>query len=323
MIAEALERVMAGEPGRLSGLAGHPHLPMWVQHLGDRPGLLIGVQLASGTVIDDGRGFEIKELSRGGRPFVLICPTAPGLASPAFLSLAEFVYRETARAKSREGSVSALLHSVYEFRKFFSKRPDRLSSNAMRGLFAELNLLLTLVRTGLSPVDALTAWSGPYGATDFTFAGLRTFEVKSCRSPARGVKVSSEYQLFEPDGDRYLFVLPLQALDGGKNLGVSLIDLVSRVKSCLIGDAIAMALWDQAVDALGFDETDSYYLQWHFESSDWLVFGLTEGFPSLTPLDLAEGISSVSYSLSIPSLSGFVVQIEDVLSLTVGGYGKH
>ena len=133
-----VELVMSGDVNRTLGLTGHPYLPMYVTNLGDRPGLLVDVDLPQGVAIEDGQGFDIVEITAGARNRVLVRPTRPGTASPAFLGLVEFVFRETAGVGSRAAAVVALLEAVHEFRQFFARRFDRLGESAIRGLFAEL-----------------------------------------------------------------------------------------------------------------------------------------------------------------------------------------
>lgn len=305
MIAAALQEVMTGDLNRTIGLTGHPHLPMYVTNLGDRPGLLIDVELPEGSTIEDGQGFDIIEVSGGLRSRVLIRPTRAGIASPAFLGLVEFVFRETATAGSRAGAVIALLEAVHEFRRFFARRTDRLSESAIRGLFAELELLLELVDVGIAPQDILQAWSGPYRGTDFKFVDASGIEVKSTRVPARTVQISSEHQLATPPGGLHLFVRPLTTVSPEDAAGTALLDLVALAQTALLESPTTRALWDTAIETIGFDETDAYYRQWRFVSTDWQAYAVLEGFPRVIPAVLPTGVSSVSYNLELDSVEIF------------------
>jgi hypothetical protein len=302
MIEHALSEVMSGEVGRTFGLTGHPHLSMYVTNLGDRPGLLIDVELPPGATIEDGQGFDIVEVVGRARSRVLVRPTQPGSVAPAFLGLVEFVFRETAAAASRAKATEALLDAVHEFRAFFARRTDRLGEVAIRGLFAELELLAKLIRIGVSPEDALHAWSGPYQGTDFKFVDSAAIEVKSTRLPARNVVITSEYQLQVPAGGMHLFVLPLSTLSFADTAGRALLDLVQEVKGALGGSPRSRELWRSAVAAIGFDDGEEYYKQWRFESSDWQAYVVREGFPRIIPESLPTGVSSVGYTIRLETL---------------------
>lgn len=305
MIASALQEVMAGPVSRTIGLTDHPFLSMFVTNLGDRPGLLIDVSIPEGATIEDGQGFDIIEVRSRTRDRLLIRPAKPGQLSPAFLGLVEFVFRETARAESHADSVTALLETVQEFRRFLARKSDRLSESAIRGLFAELQLLLNLVTTGLSAKDALLSWSGPFRGIDFTFVNASGIEVKSARIPPRKVKISSEYQLDPPQRGLHLFVLPLARVSSEDKTGVALLDLVAKTKSLLAESPDTRSLWEDAVGALGFDQSDDYYRKWSFVSEPWLAYTVLEGFPRITRDTLPDGVSSVSYSLGIDALEAY------------------
>lgn len=320
MIAEAFEDSMGGEAGRTIGLTGHPFLSMFVINLGDRPALLIDVQLPDGATVEDGQGFEILQTQRAGRTSVLIRPTRSGAATPAFVGLAEFVYRESATAASRSAATLALIDSVHEFRQFFARRNDRLGESAVRGLFAELELLIELVRVGIQPTDALLAWSGPYRGVDFRFADGAAIEVKSARVPARTVQISSEHQLNSSAGPLHLFVRPLATLAPEDPLGTKLTDLVTRAKSVATKGGGATHLWDSAMQAIGFDESDAHYAKWRFTSTDWQGYQVTEGFPRIISNELPLGVRGVTYALELEAAAPFTDEPVAVLEQIAAHY---
>lgn len=313
MIADDLQDVMNGEPGRTIGLTDHPHLSMYVTNLGDRPGLLVDVQLPEGLAVEDGQGFDVVSIAGAVRNRLLVRPTKAGAVSPAFLGLVEYVYRETALAGNRDASVRALIDAVHEFRQFFARRADRLSEAAVRGLFAELELILQLETRGFEVEDVLRSWSGPFRGTDFRFLGGSAAEVKTVRVPAKSVKISSEHQLENSDRKLYLLLRPLSTVTRGEPRSVAFTDVVNRVKTLLEGSPNASKLWTVATSAIGLDETDAYYTQWAFVAEDWRAFEVVGDFPRITPERLPEGVRSVSYSIELAKLSEFETDFESVL----------
>lgn len=320
MIAEALHEAMAGEPHRTFGLSGHPFLPMYVMNLGDRPGLLVDVELPPGAAIEDGQGFDIVEVTRSGRRSVLVRPTRAGIATPAFVGLVELVYRETAAAETRDAAVYALIGAVDEFRRFFARRVDRLSESALRGLFVELELLIELMRAGIAVRDALLAWAGPYRATDFKFADGTAIEVKSARVPPKAVEISSEHQLDAAPDTLHLFVKPVATLAPHDQVGTTFLEIVGEAKSLISKDSGAMTLWTSAVEALGFDESDPYYAQWRFASNEWQIYHVLDGFPRITRDSLPVGVRAVSYSLQLEALEPFRDDSASLLAEVAASY---
>ncbi|TPW75734.1 PD-(D/E)XK motif protein [Schumannella soli] len=307
MIATAIETAMGGVPGRTVGLVDHPHLSMWAQNLGDRPGLLVDVTLPAGVVIEDGRGFDVAPVARNGKSSLLIKPTIPGDPSAAFVGLVEYLYRQTAGVDTPPAAVVALVDSIQEFRRFFGRKSERLSEAEVRGLFSELLLLVELMDAGRSPNTALAAWSGPWGAADFRFADDSAIEVKCVRPSATGVRVSSEYQLEVPSGGMHLFVLPLADADPAATGSARLMDLVGEVSARVAGDPLALRRWFEALDTLGFDTSDVYYEQWSFVPESWVAFEVTDEFPALRVRDLPAGVSGVGYSIALAAAEAFEV----------------
>lgn len=313
MIADDLSEVMRGDTGRTIGLTGHPHLPMYVTNLGDRPGLLVDMQLPEGLVVEDGQGFDVAQVSGVLRNRLLVRPTKAGAVSPMFLGLVEYVYRETAAASTRDSSVRALLDAVHEFRQFFARRADRLSEVAVRGLFAELELVLELLNRGMGVEGVLRSWSGPFRGTDFRFFGGSDVEVKTVRVPAKSVKISSEHQLENQDRRLHLLVRPLTTVTRGEGGSVAFMEIVAQVNRSLEGSPSAKQLWEAATTAIGFDENDTYYDQWAFVAESWRGFCVEDSFPRISPGDLPEGVRSVSYSIELSALGSFEVEVDLVL----------
>lgn len=313
MIAESLREVMGGDSGRMMGLTGHPHLPMYVTNLGDRPGLVVDVELPEGLTVEDGQGFDVVRVAGALRKRLLIRPTSTGPVSPAFLGLVEYVYRETAAASTRDASIRALIDAVDEFRQFFARRADRLSEIEVRGLFAELELILELQRRGRGVEEVLRAWSGPFRGPDFRFSSGSVAEVKSVRVQAKAVRISSEHQLENADRSLVLLVRPLTTVARGESGSTAFREIASRVKGLLEGAPGARKLWLAATAALGLDETDAYYDQWAFVGEGWRAFEVEGRFPRIVPGDLPEGVRSVSYSIDLARLADFETDFDSVL----------
>ena len=94
-------------------------------------------------------------------------------------------------------ALAVVLAHIKRWKAFLAARKARLlSSEEVRGLFAELQFLRSLYTQRLSQIDAVQAWCGTEGVhQDFTF-GETAVEIKSLSGYERSsVRISSEDQL--------------------------------------------------------------------------------------------------------------------------------
>ncbi|GAA3756097.1 hypothetical protein GCM10022240_06210 [Microbacterium kribbense] len=292
----------------------HPRVTFLAQNHNGRPALLAKLTLNPTQIVPDGRGFSVTTVRIGSDDFVRIASTDLGI-SLLFLKLVDYVLERTAEARDAADAGRLLVAAVNEFKRFFQRRPDRLGEEEIRGLIAELLLLLHLhggeaARTW----DVFHAWGGPFGALhDFEFAAGNAIEVKSSHRPPAEIRISSPAQTAPlPDG-LDLVVLPLERVAIGTEADVRFVDLVREigVLAATHGGDVA-ELWDAAVRVLGLDLADEYYEQWQFLLGDWLRFVVTEGFPGIRESDIPSGVVKVAYSLRLDSLQAFAARFDDL-----------
>ena len=290
----------------------HPRVTFLAQNHNGRAALLAKLALNPNQIVPDGRGFSITTERNGSEGFVRIASTDPGI-SLLFLKLVDYVLERTAEARDVADASRLLVAAVNEFKRFFQRRPGRLGEEEIRGLTAELLLLLHL--QGDDPArtwDVFHAWGGPFGALhDFEFAAGNAIEVKSSHRPPAEIRISSPAQTAPlPDG-LDLVVLPLERVAMGTGADVGFVDLVSEVGALAASHGGDVAdLWDAALRALGVDLADEYYEQWQFLCGDWLRFIVTDGFPNIRETDIPAGVVKVAYSLRLDSLQAFAARFD-------------
>jgi hypothetical protein len=174
--------------------------------------------------------------------FTLIrCRDADRVLTAYFLGVVETILPLLGSAPSQARIREAVSHLVELFRAL--QTPSR---KTVQGLWAEL----FLIAQAASPVELVRAWhQEPEESVDFNVHTQR-LEVKSAVGPERRHYFSLE-QLIAPAGVRVLVASLFVQRAGG---GVSVADLLSRVRGRLEGDVDLMLKVEQVVvDSLGQD----------------------------------------------------------------------
>ena len=190
------------------------------------------------------------------------------------------------------------------------KRTRVLSSEEVRGLFAELSFLRLLKEKHLTDAQAVEAWCGPDRIhQDFIF-GDTAVEVKSISGRDRSiVRVSSEDQLETVSERLFLNVYRLtEAPDGVP--AQSLNELVSLVGHEL-SDADAIEDYWRKLATYGYVEMREY------DNPKFLVngsnaFRVANDFPRLVRSELPDGVVDVKYNIQLEKIATFECNQNDI-----------
>lgn len=303
------DKVIAGENGRIVIIRNSPFLFAAVNNHG-KPALLARVSLDISQVVNDGQGFTVQTRRSSRDDFVQIT-SSDGSVSSLFLKLVAFILEEVGSATSVSAGAQSLISSIDEFRSFTNNRRGRIPESLVRGTFAELLLLRTLVTYGVSPEYALSSWKGPFardgmGTHDFTFADGRGIEVKSKRQASNSVRVSSENQLVPSCSTLDLVVLPIEDDYRGSTSSIGFREYARETGTLFPSlSNTGTNLWNEAMDALGLDLSDEWYDRFRFLVGDWKHYQVRDGFPYLDIPDVNRGITDIRYSLDLISLRSF------------------
>lgn len=311
------EQVLAGTSERMIVLGQTPFMFAAVND-DSRAALFIRASLAPSQVIGDGQGFSVSTTRSGSNDYVQITATDGGLPT-LFLKLVEYLLERVSIARSTDEGIDTLIRSIEEYRRFVGQRRGRLSEPLVRGTFAELVLLRTLITAGMNAEDTVRAWRGPWakaglGVHDFTFADGHGIEVKSTHQPPGTIRVSSPGQLVPTGQALDLLVLPIENAPRDSSAAVPFRQYAQQLGEALgSASATAAETWDAALDALTLDLSDEWYDRYRFLPGEWLRFQVKDGFPHLHIPSLPAGIIDVHYSLELLRLSPFAAPFDALL----------
>ncbi|MBB3291878.1 hypothetical protein FHT39_000517 [Mitsuaria sp. BK045] len=189
-------------------------------------------------------------------------------------------------------------------RLFLSGIDGILEDRRVRGLFAELSFLDSLVRSHERSVsDCVSAWVGPARADqDFVFHD-KAYEIKSVLPGRDSVKISSLSQL-QARTPLELVVMNIAEVPEGAQGGTTLNELVARLERIIAHDVRALAIFRMKlleagyVSRLEYDARDLYV-------QDLRRFDVSQDFPRLTSSSVPDGVLAAQYDLVLAALERF------------------
>jgi len=201
-------------------------------------------------------------------------------------------------------ALAVFLSHIKRWKAFMAGRRKKvLSAEEIRGLFAELRFLQSLLEAGGDEHETISAWLGPDdGHQDFIFANTAV-EIKAISGRERNsIRISSEDQLESVVDNLYLRVFRLGEMpDSDKS--VSLNRLV-RVIEELLFDADARELLSDKLASAGYVPLIDY------DEPKFIVLGKTtysvsDEFPKLVRSNLADGVLKVRYDIELNRIEPF------------------
>ena len=196
---------------------------------------------------------------------------------------------------------------------------DGLGDRRRRGLFGELHVLARLLRVGVEPHAAVSAWTAPDGTNqDFQLSRL-AIEVKTSAS-ARGdvLHIASERQL-DADGTGTLLLTRLLVDERRGGDGSSLNALVDAVRA-LMADSGTRARFDQKLVRSGYLRHHAHrYDEPRYSIRSETTWRVEQDFPRITAADLRSGVSECSYSVNTTGLDHLTVDTAEFDDLARGG----
>lgn len=245
------------------------------------------------------------EKGRAGEGWLLTFTLQDQSFSEVFLKLGGHIVARTESATSEALALQLMAELLDQWRRLLTPAPPRrLGIDSLRGLVGELWFLLNYECEERSIDEALAGWSGPLGAPqDFWFDAAGYREIKSVGPTAKTFRVANELQLDEPGMELVVLIVP--QVTQGSDSTVSLIDLVSDVRSLISegsGDDSELRL---RLLRLGVDLEDPYYADTYFEIVRLSRYEVTPAFPAIRGSELSGGISRVNYEVSLSAIVEF------------------
>lgn len=213
------------------------------------------------------------------------------------------------RATDSASSLAVALAHIRRWKTFLSGRSQHLSSEEVRGLFAELTFLLELIERQASTTAVVEAWLGPEKShQDFIF-GNTAVEIKSLSGTERStVRISSEDQLESLNDELFLRIYRLSNLPDATG-AQSLNEIVGAVQTQL-AEAEAVEAFDRKLVAHGYAPLPDYDGP-RFVVSDVHSYRVGDGFPRLMRSQLPTGIDRVAYDIRLEAIAPYECDNEE------------
>jgi hypothetical protein len=295
------ELIDAGVPA-VQPVTGHPDVAVFVDEAGSRIGLrtpaVVGQVVEPSPVAE----IEVRTVNVAGLEVFEISTRASQLFAEFYAVVEEIADRMQLKGAS---PVAAFGETLVNWRALL--RPaERMSDEQRLGLFGEL-LILDRILASKGP-GAITAWTGPMAEPHDFRLGEREIEVKTTSSRRRSHQISSLEQL-EPSPGRQLFLASLQIEPAGNAAGLSLTELVDRVRTRLEPGTVNRESLESSL-LVGWRYSDVhgplYQERYQLRTATALI-QVTDDFPRLTPNLLAgmpgsDRIEDVQYRVTVDGL---------------------
>jgi hypothetical protein len=261
---------------------------------------------------DRTRGYTISTepggADRPDRIVVNVSEADPRSPEPIFALLGADLIHSVAGSNNPAASARSLLRRLQHWRLFFKATPDGgLSLLEAIGLFAEIDALSAWISGGTPPETAVTAWNGPLGGNqDFNHQGCG-LEIKgTTANTIDSIVIASARQLDDTGLDRLL--LRHSAYDFRDGAGTTLTAAVARLRMTLATSADATIAFEDRLLAAGYLEPLPRLLQSHgFTLRRHRHFRIEPGFPRLLETSLPDGVTEVSYRVSLAACADFEI----------------
>src|SRR5690554_467482 len=251
----------------------------------------------------NGIEIDLRELDTGVQIVVLSLQKQVDI--DLFESFCTALIKAMENVKTPEIALEVLFAHLNRWKSFLSGKKLLMSSEKIRGLYAELNFLSELILKQGEQV-AIDSWLGPEMAQhDFNFYS-NAVEIKALSGRERNaVEISSEDQLFSLNENLYLRIYVL-GQQSDKALGQSLNQLVERVMEN-ISDAELEQLYIQKLVEYGY-QPNVEYDQPILTVRKVTSYYVDERFPKITKETIPEGISRVRYQVDLERIKSSICE---------------
>ena len=228
-----------------------------------------------------------------------------------FHALCSTLARNLSHARNAEVAITVTLNHLKRWQRFLAgKKPRLLSSEEVRGLFAELHFLRTLQSARLSWSDAVDAWAGPEGGDqDFAF-GDTAVEVKALSNKTPNiVRIASEDQL-ESLAERLFLVVQRIVQDSESSGAFSLNEMIRFIEEALRGSSV-LDKYQAKLAMTGYVEVYQYDSP-SFQVAETSAHCVDGAFPRIIRSGMPNGIHRVRYQLHLDAVKPFKCPLETI-----------
>lgn len=241
----------------------------------------------------------------------LVLTLSRNVDSDLFLGLCETLNSSLASVTDSAVALSVTLQHLKRWKAFLAGKKARLlTTEEIRGLFAELYVLRQLYLCRLTQEEAVDAWCGPDDShQDFIFGNV-AIEVKSLSGRERSsVRISSEDQL-EALVDR-LFLMTVRLIDmPDAETARSLNDSVALIEQELV-TAEAIEQFSEKIAGCGYAALPDYDRP-RFTVGSTNGYAVTDEFPKIIRSRISKGLFHVTYDIQLEVISPFACKDDEI-----------
>ena len=238
-----------------------------------------------------------------------------------FLSFCLDIIESTKNATSENQAVALTVGRTWRWHHLLRSGVDQqLSLEEQKGLVGELVILQDTLLPILSPVDAVSAWSGPLGYPKDFQCNRVCIESKARGGEGKlSIKISTEHQLETNDIEAlFLFVRVVDKDSESKTTSFTITELARDIFNNLFNkEPLAAILLEERLMSSGF-LWEHDYTDYKWILGNVLIFHVTNDFPRIVASKISQGISKVRYELSLTNCDHFRTSDEVVKNKIIG-----
>lgn len=290
-----------------------------------RVGLLYAVRSAevpADVNWPDGKGFrtDVEVIKPGPNGKIRISLQVIGSQyRDVFAVLCSDVCQVVADQETEKSGILAFVKRLHAWQKFMQvSSPKGMAIEQVKGLFAELSVLETVLLPEIGPNQSLRQWQGRGGLHDFVFE-TRALEVKSSTSQGELVFRASQLDQFDEtllENLQLCFVAMREDTENGEGLT----DLISRLRKKLSGEIEARQRLDELLLAGGYhDAHATLYVEPQLRLKNMRFYEVRNAFPRFRISEVPEGILSGKYTVSLSDCADYEVDRETAVNSFLRG----
>tara|TARA_Y100001958_G_C21245245_1_gene574805 strand:+ start:3101 stop:4066 length:966 start_codon:yes stop_codon:yes gene_type:complete len=229
-----------------------------------------------------------------------------------FHHLCTNLIQSTNQVEDPKKASTIVLNRLKRWHKFLQKEKSGiLREEQIKGLIGELIFLKNWVIPKYGVNESIKFWVGPEDMPqDFTVNNVAV-EVKCQLGSTRPqVKISSQDQLHTQLHQLILYVVTLGKATSDAKDAINLPGIIKEVETIL--DQSSSSMLTRFQDLLfeaGYFYHDKY-LDFNYLFAGEQAFIVKDGFPRIISKDLAEGISNLSYTISLSDCREYKIDVE-------------
>lgn len=258
-------------------------------------------------------GIEVLSMTTDSNSSRLVLVLKEKINWELFLALCNDLINSTIHINSPKTASSTILQRLRRWNEFLKKkRLDILSEEKIKGLIGELLFIKKHLVPKYGICDPIDFWIGPEGAPQDFNINNSTVEVK-CQSGGSNptIKISSAEQLFSQLPNLFLYVVTLGKSSFDSTDSLNLPTLISDIVNRLETESNHLNKFQDKLMEVGYYYSDKY-LEYSYVLSNESIYQVTENFPRICPNNLKNGITKLTYNVSLSECLPFEISINNM-----------